>query len=223
MNKRIHRQSWDSSRSKFCGGRERRGVPGEASVMGNYPVSRSRKTKRQDLKLFKPSYLYGRGGTTFVLLENLVRRGRFGPRFPQPHPVTSVTAQIHRAEYLGQIRVAQMVLRRNHRRQNGECLAADVIGNRRKKQCPDNPPAYAAGFWALHRISNFCKLGSTPVLLVLIMQRRELFDVLDLCRFCNGGNRIDIKVLVEVQAKEIRRGSIRHRGIQHITQALHGV
>jgi hypothetical protein len=34
--------------------------------MGTYPVSRSRKTKRQNLKLFKPSYLYGRGGTTVV-------------------------------------------------------------------------------------------------------------------------------------------------------------
>ena len=47
-------------------------------------------------------------------------------------------------EDLGQIGVAQMVLRRNHRRQNGECLAADVVGDRREKQRPDDPPPHAA-------------------------------------------------------------------------------
>jgi len=37
-----------------------------------------------------------------------------------------------------------MVLRRNHRRQNGECLAADVIGDGGEEQRPDDPPPHAA-------------------------------------------------------------------------------
>ena len=81
-------------------------------------------------------------------------------------------------ENLGQIGMAQMVLRGDHRGQNRECLAADVIRNRRKKQRPDNPPSYPPdlarfrsqscrswfygrrGFWSIHRVSVLARIVS---------------------------------------------------------------
>src|SRR5882724_10322450 len=44
------------------------------------------------------------------------------------------------AENPRQVRVAEVVLTGEHRGKHGECLPADVIGNRRKKQSPDDPP-----------------------------------------------------------------------------------
>jgi hypothetical protein len=45
------------------------------------------------------------------------------------------------SEDFRQVRVRQMVLRRNHRRQHREALTADVVGDGRKEERPDNPPA----------------------------------------------------------------------------------
>jgi hypothetical protein len=41
--------------------------------------------------------------------------------------------------------VAEMKLRADYRRHDGERLAADVVGDGGQKKCPDNPPAQTAG------------------------------------------------------------------------------
>src|SRR6202050_857191 len=73
MNNRIHRQSWDSSRSRFCGARERRGVSGDSCVMGRTPGFAFR--ERQNRRSLSHRNYTGRGRTTITAPAG---RGYFG-------------------------------------------------------------------------------------------------------------------------------------------------
>ena len=60
----------------------------------------------------------------------------------------------------GQVRVGEMILCRDQRRQDGEGLAADVIDNRRKEQRPNNPPTHPSKTarlgWRPRLLRNIC-------------------------------------------------------------------
>src|ERR1700723_96341 len=78
-----------------------------------------------------------------------------------------------------------MILRRNHRRQNGECLAADVVSDRREKQRPDNPPAHAAGFLDRHtQVCRLCRRRNSVRLQIRL--RNEITGAPSFAFFCEG-------------------------------------